>query len=149
MVFFFNFSPICTCNLTISFHRAQTSTATWLCVCLSLLSRTTDTQPEQGMRSGMITFSNRWECWQLFPSLSVRFFSSSTDWNITDIHPDTYWLLQIKCVNTAEWNVRVRRQMRVQSGDRLSETSEAESMLETEPLKTVCERLKAVSPGDR
>ena len=45
--------------------------------------------------------------------------------------------------------MRVRRQMRVQSGDRLSETSEAESMLETEPLKTVCERLKAVSPGDR
>lgn len=135
--------------LTVSSHRAQTSTAIWLCICLSLLSRTTDTQPEKGMKSGMITFSNRWECRQIFPSLSFRLFSRSTDWNIADIHPVRYWLLQIKCVNTAEWNVQVRRQMRVQGGDRLSETCEVECMLETELLKTVCECLKAVSPGDR
>lgn len=45
--------------------------------------------------------------------------------------------------------MRVRRQMCVRGGDRLSETCEVECMLETELLKTVCECLKTVSPGDR
>lgn len=63
-------------------------------ICLLLQRWMTDRQLDEGMESSTITFWNRWKGRQIFASLSLRFFRCSTDWNITDIHPDTFELMR-------------------------------------------------------